>query len=480
MNRRSQTAYFGLVATAVLVVFLTRGALSWDGSYQFFIALDQQAPYILHDQRLIVLAGQGLVLLLSPFTDNVSLLSLLFGLGYALIPLACLLSAWVVVRRQAPGLFLWASFGIGIATLPGQLPIYAEANIAVQLFWPILLALLAGINRRTLLLVVLFSVVLFFTHPYAIALFAFAAAVALLLARRQPGARGGYLGWAVAFGLAAILALARFLAMRSPYEDAQLTGTSLLPAFRSAVAGPVIVALALAFLAGMLYLALPLSATVGAEGAPRTQRTVSLARHAPALRRLALASVLLAGLVLFARTLSYRLWWGALEYRLWVLFCSLPFMLLAVLDALARDRAPAPWRGELRTRTRANLAIAAIFAVVLSANGLLWYRLTARLDAALEASATSCIPMESLDWIDKTALSHWSITPYSLVLQGRHPTKIVLPEAACTRIHAQGMPLTDWRLRPWDRGWFALDQLEQRLAGGTQHPGVAWRHTAGP
>ena len=136
-------------------------------------------------------------------------------------------------------------------------------------------------------------------------------------------------------------------------------------------------------------------------------------------------------------------------------------------------------RGELRTRTRANLAIAAIFAVVLSANGLLWYRLTARLDAALEASATSCIPMESLDWIDKTALSHWSITPYSLVLQGRHPTKIVLPEAACTRIHAQGMPLTDWRLRPWDRGWFALDQLSSGSRAGLSTP--AWPGaTAGP
>ena len=246
----------------------------------------------------------------------------MFGLGYALIPLACLLSAWVVVRRQAPGLFLWASFGIGIATLPGQLPIYAEANIAVQLFWPILLALLAGINRRTLLLVVLFSVVLFFTHPYAIALFAFAAAVALLLAPPAGARRLSRLGGG--FRPCGDPALARFLAMRSPYEDAQLTGTSLLPAFRSAVAGPVIVALALAFLAGMLYLACrcPPRSARRAPGPNARYPSRGTHRRCDACAR----QRALAGLVLFARTLSYRLWWGR-WYRLWVLFCSLPFML---------------------------------------------------------------------------------------------------------------------------------------------------------
>ena len=111
--------------------------------------------------------------------------------------------------------------------------------------------------------------------------------------------------------------------------------------------------------------------------------------------------------------------------------------------------------------------VAAIFALALSANGLVWLRLTHRLEDTLATRTEACIPMSSLNWIRRTALNHWAISTYSLVLQGRHPTKIILPDEECAAAQTDGLSVTDWYTRPWGEGWFDLTALDQRLARST-------------
>ena len=144
MGKTTAALYFGLIALGLLMAALTNGALAWDGSYLFFVALDEQEPYIPHAQRFILLVGQGATLLGSQWTDDVALLRFLFGFAFALLS-----STFLLGDRQGPG-----ALAVSRSTLGSDR--YAARQIDLQrghhrhaAFRPLLLALV-GAERRWL------------------------------------------------------------------------------------------------------------------------------------------------------------------------------------------------------------------------------------------------------------------------------------------------------------------------------------------
>ena len=219
--------YIGLVALALCFAAVCGAALSWDGSGYLFETLDKQVPFTTH-LRLISVPLQLPVLLVSRITDNPTVLQTVFGLPYVAVPLLALAASWWVVGEQARSLFVWPVLGIGVGTLAGQFNFTSEANVALQLFWPVLLALLTGMRKAHVPLVLLLCLAIVFSHPYAIVLFASASLVALALAQR--GIAGWRLRWwAVGFAAAAALGVVALLTSR--YDTQQLSSGGLLWSF---------------------------------------------------------------------------------------------------------------------------------------------------------------------------------------------------------------------------------------------------------
>ena len=66
-----------------------------------------------------------------------------------LAPVVGVLVSWWVVRRHAPGLILWALFGILAAPLPGQIFVINDSIFQQHLFWPIFLAMFVPLTGRS-------------------------------------------------------------------------------------------------------------------------------------------------------------------------------------------------------------------------------------------------------------------------------------------------------------------------------------------
>jgi hypothetical protein len=177
--------YFGLTIVALGFTAVCGGAVSWDGSYVLFKVLDLQSPYVLAHTRLINIPFLWMVLFINCFTSDSSVLQIVYGLVYAVIPFVALAISWWVVRGYAQALFIWAALGVGLGTLPGQFCLVCEEISAISLFWPIILAILIRIRRHQVPVIVLFAIVIFFTHPVAIMLFAFGVILAFAIGIRS-------------------------------------------------------------------------------------------------------------------------------------------------------------------------------------------------------------------------------------------------------------------------------------------------------
>src|SRR4029078_1323185 len=120
---------------------------------------------------------------------------------------------------------------------------------------------------------------------------------------------------------------------------------------------------------------------------------------------------------------------SALAYRSWVLFFSLPLMGMAGLESILNvpESAPSPasesqWKDRIRSIQLTGLA----FAVVLILQSLTWMSVTNQLKAAMLQTPAACISNSSVPIVSRSALATWSVTPYSLILQGLTPSQVVL------------------------------------------------------
>jgi hypothetical protein len=416
---------FALVLAVALFAIFVDAPLSWDGAFLLFRSLDMRRPAIPHDRYSVALF-EAPALLLSRFTDHLRILRLAFGAVYASLPLVALTLSWRVVRVAAPQLMIWPFFGMCLATLGGQLMFVSECAIALHFAWPLLLIAITDRWRERWALALGLSLLLLFLHPIAPFLLLTVAATTALqsrVARRRQKLP-------LLLLLTAVAGAQLYLASSQPY---QIATASLLPTLWHSVATPPLFCWT-AIAAGALLL---------------------LVRRDAAWPKLAVAATLaVTALSSIAWAAKPAAWQDALNHRFVAPLLAAPFFIFALVDGLGGLRRASP-----DARGRFAILIAATFAATLGVQCLLWHQLTRALVRETAARPEACVSLDSLSSVRNTALKWWPTTFYSMLLQGRAPTHLVLPDDECGSAElARGIPLPGGGLRPRARPklWFDL------------------------
>lgn len=461
-GRPGMRVYFAIVALAFGAMVSVGAGLNWDGAYFMFSALDAGAPFVPFN-RLIHAIAQYPAIALSVVTDNSAVLSAAFSLGYALIPLAALLTSWLLVRSHNRTLFVWVALSTNLGLLTNQFSLTTEAIIAIYLAWPIALAMVIPPRPFHIPVVAIFAMLLIITHPTALVLFAIVGGMALLTGLRFRTQRAAKLVWAAVFMCLAGIMARRFAFTRSAYEAEQLSLARLQEAFSAALSGMALVIVALSLLAALL---------VAAQVLVTQRRT---ARMALAATELLLLTVAMALSVM--RAAHPDLWMGALDFRSLALFVSLPFFGLLLAEGLRRapnQRAALAWTWPHRQMTVQLAGLTSL--LTLATQSYVWHTMSTRLLDEMKRSDFACISMTSVPWMERTALNHWSVTAYSLVLQGRAPRSVVLGHSTCTMSLLKDdvqIAVAPWEDADWHGGgWFAFAALYRRIRQDGQVAGA--------
>ncbi len=313
--------YFLTVMAALLFAALSGAPLSWDGSYVLFRVLDDQSVLAPHG-RFIHAVLQWPVLAATHFTDDLRVLRVVFGAAYATIPLLALLLSWWIVRKHSPALFVWPSLAICFGTLPGQFGFISEALMVSQLAWPIILAVLCPIQRRTAFLVLLLAWMVFFSHPLSSVIFGYLSILCFCSMLRNEHQRLVRSLIAVLFGM---LSVTRFVMIRSGYETEQVSLEILQTAFMTSVRGLPLAALASAWFVGLTILLFSLVK----HPTDTMQKLIQYTQ---------VAVLLMSGWFLLNWARDASSWTLMLEYRYWIVFCSAPFVFFAALDSFSSSK----------------------------------------------------------------------------------------------------------------------------------------------
>jgi hypothetical protein len=448
--------FFGMVGVALALTALSGMALAWDGSYELFVLLDApESPELYTQRHLLALPAQHIVRGLDIAPGNLHLSQTVYGLSYAVYPFLALAMAWWLVHEEAPGLFVWPAVGIGLVTLPGQLYVSSDALIGVQLFWVLVTAMLVKVKRRQLPFVLLFAVVTFLVYPFTPVMAAGALLLTALVGLLHRDRRRQMALWGAGFVALALLAAWYFKDLVTSRPD-PLTVDLLAESFQTSLMGAPLL---------MLLGAVVAAAALNIEPRLKQSRNPELALAAYVVELVGLAA---AGLVMLFWAALPDAWGGTIAYRGWVLFCSLPFMAAAAFDSRARKRVAADWAGEDVHRVRTAATVGVICAAVLAVQSLSWMGLTGRLQDTLAESVEPAIPAAALEWLEGTPLRHWSVTSYTILLQGNDAETVVLyedyPDLGRDGFE-DGLYVADWHWRSWDEGAFDLSHLAERLEG---------------
>jgi hypothetical protein len=419
--------------------------LSWDGAYYLFKLLDDGVPFTPLSRWSNVPLQAPVLLARHAGVEDLRILRPLFALPYALIPVASLALSWWIVRERRPGLFVWPVLSIALSNLPGIFFMVSEGPIAIELFWPIVLALLVGgVTRAQLAALAAAGALAALAHPIAAPLSAACGLLAALLAwQGRLGPRGR--GFLVAAAFAA-LAAARALAPLTDYESRNLSVRSFADPFRAATWGWPRVSLAATLAAALVAWLQPWLLARSRRAGVRT-----LLAAAPAVLALA------AGLAMIPWARSESRWASALNYRFVMNALSAGFLVAATLEGLRVRRAPVGAGADLlRARGPAVVAAAVSLLVLFAVQGASWSALRERFARDLAAGGGPCVPLSALPSVPRTALTHWSSTPLSIVLQGRRPARIATTGEGCEELARTAAV----RIAPWDlrarEGWFRL------------------------
>ncbi|HEX2910246.1 MAG TPA: hypothetical protein VH186_05515 [Chloroflexia bacterium] len=445
--------FFAFVLVGLAISAILGGPLSWDGSNYLFKILDKQSPYVPYGRLMNVVLHYPIILA-SNITNNISVLQLLFNFIYVSIPLVALYLAWWMVKDYSKNLFIWPVLGIGLVTLLGQLFFVSEAIIAVQLFWTVFLGTLLRFPKQKVPVVVLVSAVIYFIHPFAILLFAIASmlCVALLLINKQ--SRLLYTTWAIAFTILSVTAFLRFTGAQNSYEYQQLSMDLLQTQFNTALAGWPFRVLELIWIVSIFVFAAPFLSRI------KSRMRISIT-HA-----LQISLILVAGGLLVVWALDPYQWNKAFDYRAFPVFTSIPLMGLAFFESIIGkgQNLSLFWA----KRSSIILLVGAIFFIVLSIQSFGWFNLSNQLREALPANAKACYSQNDIEWIANSPIDHWSVTPYSLLLQGKEPHSIVVSKGiTCSEsISSVGVVITHYNpdsqdIHKWNSSWFNLQRLKE-------------------
>jgi hypothetical protein len=195
------------------------------------------------------------------------------------------------------------------------------------------------------------------------------------------------------------------------------------------------------------------------------------------MRGIEIVGIVLITLLLIRWAIDPDQWRWALKYGYWAPIGSLVFLGFAALEVLLGrpavgdgQGAAATASGDLRQdpvwsyRVKTAQFVALSCSVVLIVQSATWLHLSNRLVESMSQSGWSCLSMSRLGWLDDTALSSFATPAYSILLQGRTPTKVVLSGDACSsETFEQGVALHAFATRDLSQGWFNLHPLAGEL-----------------
>lgn len=444
---------FALLAASLGIAGITQIGLAFDGSYQWFLAVETGAPYIAHSRVINALIQAG-PLLASRYLHHPQVISALFSSAYLLVPLIGCSLSWLVIRHRAPGLMLWSVGWVLLAILPGQMDVVAEANIVLQLFWPVFLMVLLGVRARDLPLILVLSILAVCAHPTSVVLLGLAASLSIavgLLRRAYLRVNGITSMLLLGIGAINLLRLTRGL---TGYEASMLTISTLRVHFWVGMAGEPLIFVLLAW--GAMGIALHRS----------IHQTPIEKQRAP---HISMILLIMGGLFLGLRAaLSFR-WAGIVSYHFYSLPAALPFLGMAAIDVNRWRQRPGhdlSLTSERRTVTQIAMLVAA---GVMAIHAVSWHLFASHLRASMAASPDSCLSVDEtpeLAWGQHTILGYWSVTALSLWVQPNPPTKLMVFDPRCAeQSFAGGFQLAPWQRYEWGCRWFDL-----RLLGASLQP----------
>jgi len=408
-------AVVALLAAAGIFACWCDTPMIWDGAYQFSFSLILHKPYSYLTRFHSYILWTPMVLL-SHLTTNLAVLKMAYGLPFTLAPAASVLLSWCVVRRRAPHLILWAIFGAAAGPLPGQIFIINDSIFQQHMFWPVFLGMLVPLRPPQIVLLPLLAVFQFSHQIGLVLLGGGAMAAALLALRDRENRRELLLKSAIAAALAAI-ALWKIIHFPDSYARQEFTWERAHLAWQYGVEGYPLHGQAFMWAGALLVLFFGLL-----RPRQRMQRVVFAVSTA--------AMVLAAAVtwVLWAR--DPKLWADAVNYRRWVVPLTLPFYLLAFLDAWATVPSQAI-EPSLGLRRPVGYAVACTFVLVLSIQSLVWLKLTHILMAKVASHPAGIVPWRDVAaGADGTAIDHWGTSSFVFVLEGRVPRHLLLDHFA--------------------------------------------------
>ena len=420
----------GLIAVGLLIGAVLNVALSFDGSYHLYNVLQRQQPFIVYG-RYSDLLLQAPVLWLSLATSDLTALRLAFSLPYALPPVVAATWAWLLVRHQAPHLFVWPILGIGLLALPTAIYQSNETVAVAALAWPLLLSVALGLPGKSVLGAAVLAVVLVFFHPLAAQVVLVSAILAVLGERLVYRGRKRLLVWGVAG--AATVAI-RFAVLRSGNEVVYpfLINVITLPQARI-----LLVSTFAAVILGVLI----------AWRRATTSPSTLLAQGA--------VMGVAAGL-LFAWAASPPAWAKEVNYREYTVIFQLPLVALMAWEAWRGD----PGKEAVAARGRVVVAVACLFLGVFVTQALAWNEITQQLRLRMEAARTTWPTPASVDQSGTVLATadqrgNWWVPSLSVVLGNRDVSRIVLGSEDCRQLlQGRVIKITYFDAQPADGGWF--------------------------
>jgi hypothetical protein len=447
-----------LLTLAGLYACWCQAPLIWDGAAQFSWTLLHQVPYAYGGWRGRFHSGLVWlpVVAASKATSDMGILQTIYGLPFVLAPAVGLLLSWWVVKRHAPGLILWAAFGIAAAPLPGQIFIINDSIFQQHLFWPVFLGALVPLTPGRRLVLTLLAL-LQLSQPIGLVLLVGAAGAAAILGLLDERTRRRQL---VRAGLLLGLGVLAFLKVRFLQDDlqasAEMTWLEVMKRWHVGVEGSPLMGLTFMWAAAGLVFA---RGWVGSDS-----RRQGLGRL---LGVGALACALAGGAVWVAWASDERHWRLALDYRRWLLPLTFPFFLLALWEAYLYAVRPAPDASHagpakkvLRLRAQMSHVLAGVYAAVLIIQCTLWLAMLRRLMNDVNAYPAALVPRSAVPWVEETALNHWTLPSVVAAMQGRRQEKVLLFEPeweGSLRQDPPRVPLSEWErwpIEPGPAGWF--------------------------
>jgi hypothetical protein len=416
-------------------------ALSWDGSYVLYHALQLGEPMLPHGRYSSWLIMWPVAWLAQDWTSHPWPLAVLQGIMYSLPVILSFGAGLAMLKGRFAPLRYWLVWGILIGPLPGQVCLTMEALPVTQVFWVLLAFLWIGAPTRWALAPLLAAAFMWFLHPASGPLFLAAAFFGALLIPGMGSEAKGRLPWILLFSLAGIAKSVITWATANSYEKSHLAPSAFFGELQSGLFGtlfPVLIPLLLPIL---------------------------LQQFLPSTHRLSLWSKkyqkhlwILALIIGVAFALSPVMWTGAINYRkfafLMAIFLAIPATIAARKINIEKDGGrsnPMP-----TPDIRPLLAVWAIVFLMVSAH--FRYRCHV-LQEKLARLPAGVVDSSSLQLIPNEVLDHWSICTTAFLLEGWKPQHVVIRQEGFLKDGNLYLFPTDGNPLPLDDGPFQTSHL---------------------